>query len=160
LLIDLSSTYGTSVNGQRIEQHRLKHGDSITFGRGDIEFRYMSGAVEVPVPAKDPSDVVARSIEDLNRVLPSGGFGSGTPDVRARFSEMESRYSPQKAAWSKFSIRSQNQRRRTGVYHGSEGSEFGFASGRDGKGESCLKSISKRARASCGRLSPAAARFS
>src|SRR5215470_2634495 len=41
VLTDLSSTYGTCINGERIQRKKLAHGDIITLGRDDAELRFM-----------------------------------------------------------------------------------------------------------------------
>ena len=39
VLIDLGSTNGTMLNGEPIQEHVLEHGDRITIGETDLEFR-------------------------------------------------------------------------------------------------------------------------
>ena len=39
VLTDLGSTNGTMVNGEPIQEHVLEHGDRITIGETDLEFR-------------------------------------------------------------------------------------------------------------------------
>lgn len=46
---DLNSTNGTRVNGQRIVETRLYHGDAVWFG--NLECQYLSSAKSAPQPA-------------------------------------------------------------------------------------------------------------
>src|SRR5918912_2347808 len=41
-IIDLQNSHGTFVNGQRIKQQELRHGDRIYLGRDRIELRYLT----------------------------------------------------------------------------------------------------------------------
>jgi pSer/pThr/pTyr-binding forkhead associated (FHA) protein len=41
-IIDLPNAHGTFVNGQRIQQQELRHGDQICLGRDRIELRYLT----------------------------------------------------------------------------------------------------------------------
>ena len=68
-LHDLESTYGTFVNGQRVSQHPLVHGDKIVFGKGD-EFHYLVDSSE-PRQEIDTTRIVQKSFVDLGKVLPS-----------------------------------------------------------------------------------------
>src|SRR5437867_12266026 len=47
-LVDLGSTYGTFVNGQRIENRVLAHGDRVTFGRDDVEYHFLTETGDAP----------------------------------------------------------------------------------------------------------------
>ncbi len=69
-LSDLGSTYGTFVNDQRIDTHILRHGDRIAFGANDLEYQYLTREA-VHFNSADTSQVIQRSLNDLNRVLPS-----------------------------------------------------------------------------------------
>lgn len=42
ILIDLGSTHGTFVNGRRISEQKLRHGDRISLGRDQVELRFYS----------------------------------------------------------------------------------------------------------------------
>ena len=68
-LQDLGSTYGTFVNGQRVQRHALAHGDKIIFGKGD-EFHFFVDSAE-PKQDIDTTRIVQKSLTDLGRVLPS-----------------------------------------------------------------------------------------
>ena len=39
VITDLGSTNGTMVNGEPIQEHVLEHGDRITIGETELEFR-------------------------------------------------------------------------------------------------------------------------
>jgi sigma-B regulation protein RsbU (phosphoserine phosphatase) len=70
-LVDLGSTYGTFVNGQRIESRVLSHGDRVTFGRDELEFHYLTEAAASTRSEADTTRIVQKSFKDLGRVLPS-----------------------------------------------------------------------------------------
>jgi phosphoserine phosphatase RsbU/P len=69
-LVDLNSTYGTYVNSQRVERCVLHHGDKVTFGKDQVEFRYFIGQREAG-PKHETTKIIQKSLMDLNRVLPS-----------------------------------------------------------------------------------------
>lgn len=69
-LVDLGSTYGTYVNSQRVERCVLRHGDKVSFGKDQIEFRYYVGQRE-SAAKQDTTKIIQKSLMDLNRVLPS-----------------------------------------------------------------------------------------
>jgi phosphoserine phosphatase RsbU/P len=68
-VVDLGSTYGTFVNSQRIERCVLRHGDRVLFGKDNIEFHYL--IADAPVARQDTTQIMQKSLGDLNRVLPS-----------------------------------------------------------------------------------------
>jgi len=70
-IVDLGSTYGTFVNGQRIETRILSHGDRVTFGRDEVEFHYLTEAEAAVRNEADTTRIVQKSFKDLGRVLPS-----------------------------------------------------------------------------------------
>ena len=69
-IIDLGSTTGTFVNGQKINKAKLQPGDNIVVGNTRIDFAIGSAedaAVETPQPTVDPSfDAAARSAPPTN----------------------------------------------------------------------------------------------
>lgn len=69
-IVDLGSTYGTFVNDQRVDKRLLQHGDRVSFGKEDSEFQFL---VEDAAPnhTEETTKIVQRSLQDLNRVLPS-----------------------------------------------------------------------------------------
>src|SRR5690349_16534242 len=46
-LVDPGSANGTFVNGQRIQEHALKDGDTFSIGKFTIEFKYQLPAVSI-----------------------------------------------------------------------------------------------------------------
>jgi len=70
-LLDLSSTHGTFVNNERVEQHILKHGDKIGLGKDRIELQFFIGEARMATPKSDTTHIFERSLIDLGRVLPS-----------------------------------------------------------------------------------------
>ena len=53
-LIDLGSTRGTTVNGERITKARLQSGDEIMFGDARVVVTFLQAAESTPVPAPAP----------------------------------------------------------------------------------------------------------
>ena len=43
-VVDLPNTHGTYVNGQRVQQQELIHGDRICLGLDQVELRYLTRA--------------------------------------------------------------------------------------------------------------------
>jgi phosphoserine phosphatase RsbU/P len=68
-LVDLGSTYGTFVNNHRVERCILRHGDTVLFGKENFEFHYLVG--DALAPKRDTTQIMQKSMVDLNRVLPS-----------------------------------------------------------------------------------------
>ncbi len=70
-LVD-QSTHGTFVNGQRISQHQLNHGDRIRLGRDYIEILYSTQTRDITPISDSLSDPeLEKSIQVLSQVLPS-----------------------------------------------------------------------------------------
>jgi phosphoserine phosphatase RsbU/P len=71
-LIDTESRFGTFVNGKRVKSHVLRDGDRITFGKYDLEFRFL---LDSPTrsPLDETTQVIENSVGQLSRVLPSAG---------------------------------------------------------------------------------------
>lgn len=61
-LVDLDSSNGCYVNGQRVEKINLQAGDSITIGSTHLRF-------ELPRPAMDPGMTVIDQLADLDKAL-------------------------------------------------------------------------------------------
>ena len=62
---DLRSTNGTYVNGVRIMEHTLEHGDIITIGKHNIYFSKESGFASQP----DPDHTIELSAGDISLIL-------------------------------------------------------------------------------------------
>lgn len=65
LVRDLNSTNGTRVNGQRVVEQRLMHGDTVSFGHLDLQYFSASKTSQQPLPEMSKKTV------DLS------GFSSG-----------------------------------------------------------------------------------
>jgi hypothetical protein len=72
-LIDLQSTNGCSVNGERVSRQMISHGDVVVIG--DIEFRF---AVGVPLSASED-----RSMDETQALLDESIVFSPVPTVKA-----------------------------------------------------------------------------
>jgi serine phosphatase RsbU (regulator of sigma subunit) len=67
VLLDVSSKLGTYVNGGRIAQHRLSHGDRIHLGaQGGVDLTFEQGAIAPPGPGM--SMAITSAIIDIGRV--------------------------------------------------------------------------------------------
>ncbi len=62
---DLRSTNGTYVNGSRVMEHTLEHGDIITIGKHNIYFSKESGFASTP----DPDHTIELSAGDISLIL-------------------------------------------------------------------------------------------
>lgn len=74
---DLNSTNGTRVNGQRVVETRLYHGDTVAFGH--IQLQYFSSAKGAPQPLPQSKKTV-----DLSGITPGttnrpSGFHPSSP---------------------------------------------------------------------------------
>ena len=83
-LIDLDSSNGTKINGQRINEHLLHDGDRFTIGKFQLVFRQEPAEIRVRYKEVDttrtvlfrPSDLLITSVPDtLEQSLPSGAAG-------------------------------------------------------------------------------------
>src|SRR6058998_3673902 len=71
-IIDLSNTNRTYVNGQRIEQQRLHHGDRICLGHDRMELCYLTGASESATALSSEAEDLEKSLASLASMLPAG----------------------------------------------------------------------------------------
>ncbi len=62
---DLRSTNGTYVNGNRVMEHTLEHGDIITIGKHNIYFSMESGFAKTT----NPEHTVELSVGDISLIL-------------------------------------------------------------------------------------------
>lgn len=76
-LRDLNSTNGTRVNGQRVTEAKLTHGDTVRFGRIELKFEGESKKTTSPLP-KPTSGISADEIGSAS-VKPGGSFTSTSP---------------------------------------------------------------------------------
>ncbi len=80
VLRDLNSTNGTRVNGQRIVEMRLYHGDVVNVGH--LQLQYFSRPQTAPQPLPSP----LKKTVDLSNLSSSGvrktSFGSASPFAR------------------------------------------------------------------------------
>ena len=65
-LVDLESTFGTWLNGERISRHLLQPGDRIRFGQNGPE-------VEVDFGDQDPAGGLDQALAQLTSVMPAAG---------------------------------------------------------------------------------------
>ncbi|NNJ10648.1 FHA domain-containing protein [Chloroflexales bacterium ZM16-3] len=80
VLYDLGSSNGTSVNGQRVQSHRLNPGDVITIG--DESFRFVAPAMDRTLLATPPQPVPtqrAGMVTPPPPLPPMAGQGFGIP---------------------------------------------------------------------------------
>lgn len=71
-IIDLHSTYGTYVNGQRVKRHELHPGDRVCLGRNQIELYYLTAFPHSATTAVgSEADDLEKSLLNLASILPS-----------------------------------------------------------------------------------------
>jgi phosphoserine phosphatase RsbU/P len=70
-VLDLGSTHGTFIDGVRIAEHRLKHGDRVSLGRDQVAIQFLCG--DQP-PARHTSTLgdidLEKSVMQLTSVIP------------------------------------------------------------------------------------------
>lgn len=72
-IADLSNTNGTYVNGQRIRQQHLHHGDRIWLGQDRVELHYFTGAGNSASTALgSETEDLEKSLASLSIILPAG----------------------------------------------------------------------------------------
>jgi len=70
-IIDLSNTNGTYVNGQRIRQQRLHHGDRICLGQDRTQLSYLTDTSPFASPVlNSEADNLEKSLASLTSILP------------------------------------------------------------------------------------------
>jgi len=83
---DLNSTNGTRVNGQRIIEQRLYHGDTVSFGQ--LHMQYISSAKKAPQPLPSPkSKMVDLSSSQTDIMKRPTSFRSSSPFVKTNRSK-------------------------------------------------------------------------
>ena len=83
---DTGSTNGTRVNGERVIEKRLAHGDALVFGT--VELRFADGSKQATVFGGGRYDGLAEALGGPH--VPGVGFGMGSGRVR----ESESHENP------------------------------------------------------------------
>ncbi len=83
VLRDLNSTNGTRVNGQRIVETRLYHGDTVNFGQLHLQYFSTAKGAPQPLPAlsKKPVDLSNSSSDIVRRPT---SFKSSSPFSKQR----------------------------------------------------------------------------
>lgn len=78
-LIDPGSANGTFINGQRINEHLLKDGDSFAIGKYTFQFKYQPTGISIKFDEhKKGATVVMRAPSELNSIIPKIDTISGT----------------------------------------------------------------------------------
>ena len=71
-IVDLPNTPGTYVNGNRVQQQELNHGDRICLGRDRVELCYLTREEDSAVAAiGSEADLLEKSFANLSSVVPS-----------------------------------------------------------------------------------------
>src|SRR6266850_1070251 len=142
-LQDLSSTHGTFVNNQQIEQHILKDGDRISLGKDRIELQYLvrEDAPQKPLTKADTTQIFEKSLIDLGVVLPPEYSDLEKISCILDFQyQWEQLFTPD-AAFQKileFALKISGAER--GFILVREGIGFGYAAGLDGMGRTLTPS--------------------
>src|SRR6188472_1546535 len=137
LLVDLTSTFGTYVNGRKIETHILRHGDKVTFGKDETEFHFHSGEAE-PLERGDTTTagIVQRSLDDLNRVLPSAASDLERILCMLEFQQHWSEvFTPENSLEQILESALKISGAERAFIMVRKAGAFGYASGRDGRGQ-------------------------
>ena len=142
-LQDLSSTHGTFVNNQQIEQHILKDGDRIALGKDRVELQYLvTDDLSTRAPAKpDTTQIFEKSLMNLGVVLPPEYSDLEKISCLLDFQyQWEQLFTPN-AAFQKileFALKISGAER--GFILVREGTAFGYAAGLDGMGRTLTPS--------------------
>jgi pSer/pThr/pTyr-binding forkhead associated (FHA) protein len=78
IIRDLNSTNGTRVNGQRILETRLYHGDTIHFGQLEVQYLSSTKAAPKPLPSSNKK-IVDLTASQAKITLPPTGYKSSSP---------------------------------------------------------------------------------
>ncbi|MHC4469871.1 MAG: FHA domain-containing protein [Planctomycetota bacterium] len=71
-LVDLESTNGTFVNGNRIQQTRLRDGDSVRIGQTELSFEDAEQAEPEPAPIPEVAEPKAGAKQDETQKVDMG----------------------------------------------------------------------------------------
>jgi len=72
MLVDLGSTHGTFVNGQKVVEHVLRDGDVVELGKDRVPLTFFAGNRSI-LPQRNvaTTEVFQKSLSSLGRLLPS-----------------------------------------------------------------------------------------
>lgn len=140
-LLDSHSAYGTFVNGTRVDQHVLQHGDRIELGKDRVEVFYFEGAGSMPQEQRNTSTVFAQSIMDVAKSLAPHASDLEKISVLLNLqSQWQESFTPNVA----FSQILESAIRISGAERGfvltRSGGEYVYAVGQDGKGRNLSES--------------------
>jgi len=88
-VVDMSTTHGTYVNGRRVQQQDLLHGDRICLGQDRIELRYLTRAEDSDTAGSNSTDELEKSFANLSLVVPSNSSSSQHSDLEKLSSLLE-----------------------------------------------------------------------
>ena len=72
LIVDLGSTHGTFVNGKKVDQCALRHGDQLELGKDRVPITFFVGEGSIRSRAAfDTTQIFQKSLTDIGRLLPS-----------------------------------------------------------------------------------------
>jgi pSer/pThr/pTyr-binding forkhead associated (FHA) protein len=83
LVRDLNSTNGTRVNGQRVIEQRLTHGDIVSFGHLELQYFSSSKAAPQPLPELNKKTVDLSSVSSGSITQKPATYKSVSPFQRA-----------------------------------------------------------------------------
>ncbi|HEX5000297.1 MAG TPA: SpoIIE family protein phosphatase [Terriglobia bacterium] len=134
VLTDLSSSFGTLVNGERIQRRTLAHGDIITLGRDDAELQFLIDDTG-PSSRADAAAAAQRTLEDLNQALPSAVSDLErlmcVLDFQLEWNEV---FTPENSLEQILESALKISGAERAFIMVAQGGGFGFGSGRDGQG--------------------------
>jgi signal transduction histidine kinase/pSer/pThr/pTyr-binding forkhead associated (FHA) protein len=89
-IVDLSNTHSTYVNGQQVQQQKLRHGDRICLGQDRVELRYLTQSDDPAIDVSEGADELEKSFTKLSLILPSNS--SHNTDLEKISSLLEFQY--------------------------------------------------------------------
>ncbi|MDD2706434.1 MAG: FHA domain-containing protein [Verrucomicrobiae bacterium] len=84
ILKDLNSTNGTRVNGQRILETRLYHGDTVHFGHLEVQYLSSTKAAPKPLPTSNKKTVDLSATQKTQIPRPPTSYRSASPFGRKK----------------------------------------------------------------------------
>lgn len=82
ILRDLNSTNGTRLNGQKVTESKVAHGDIVRFGK--IELRFEGEIKKTTSPLPKPSSGISAEEIASSPAKKEGSFGSASPFPKER----------------------------------------------------------------------------